>query len=485
MKKGILLLTCICLVGKAVGQEPSDKVLRKMYRYVTKHSKAYTSLKEACQTIGHRLTGSPNGARAEQYAFDFFRRAGLQQVRFQPFEVQSWQRGTVWLGIAPLESDSFQPLPVATLAHSPAQAEVTAPIIDVGNGLNEDFQALGQAVKGKIALINIGLMGEVEGKKNLHRSEKTALAIQNGAVGVIMINNAPGKILLTGTASVTGKTIPIPAVSITNEDGMQLRQELKRHPLQARIQMTNHIGNIKARNVIATLAGSDPQAGKILIGGHLDSWDLATGASDNGIGAFAILDVARLLAKWKAKPRRTIEFVMFMGEEQGLLGSRQYVKQALAEGTLDQIELMINVDMTYQPFGFAVQGQPQAEEFFKSIGEKIKSIDKSFANLFTSTAGLHSDHQPFLLQGIPVMSLSGNLPSRVIHCYHADCDHIELIDPQGLMETVRTLSLLLYQLAQAPSLPVKKMDEEALKSFLIANGLKEPLLISGDWRWGN
>jgi len=485
MKK-LFLVTIIFLLASLGGAaQNQNEILQKIYREATNHSQAYAALSEACKTIGHRLTGSKNGAKAEKYTYDFLKKAGLKNVRYQPFQVQSWSRNTVWLGVDAIGSDDFSLVPCATLAHSPAEAQVTAPMIDLGNGLAADFEAVGMKnIEGRIVLMNIGLTDAPTGTKNLHRSEKTALAIKNGAVGVIMINSAPGKILLTGTASVTGKTIAIPAVSITNDDGIKLREELKTRALMARIKMTNNIGNIKARNVIGTIPGSDPSAGKIVIGGHLDSWDLATGAVDNGIGSFAVLDIARTFAALNLKPKRTIEFVMFMGEEQGLLGSRHYVQQAIADSSIKNIALMINVDMTSNPVGFAVQGQPQSEAFFKSIGEKIKAIDNSFTNTFSSGAGLHSDHQPFMLQGVPVMNFSGSLPASVLQCYHADCDNINLVDAEALKHTVRIMSMALYELANAPDLPVQRMDDETVKNFLISNGLKEPLVISGDWRWG-
>jgi Zn-dependent M28 family amino/carboxypeptidase len=484
MKRQLLAAVFSLIAVGAVAQD-NDEILQKIYREATDHSQAYTALDKACKTIGHRLTGSRNGAKAEKYTYNFLKKAGLTQVRYQPFQVQSWSRNTVSLGIDAVGSDAFPLIPTATLAHSPAEANITAQIVDLGNGLAADFEAVTMKnIEGKIVLMNIGLDNAPAGVKNLHRSEKTALAIKYGALGVIMINNAPGKILLTGTASVTGKTIPIPAVSITNDDGIKLREELKKRPLMARIKMTNNIGNIKARNVIATIPGNDPSAGKIVIGGHLDSWDLATGAVDNGIGSFTILDIARTFAVLNLKPKRTIEFVMFMGEEQGLLGSRQYVEQAIADGSIKNIDLMINVDMTSNPVGFGVHGQPQAEPFFKAIGEKLKAIDNSFSNTFSSGAGLHSDHQPFMLQGVPVMNFSGSLPASALQCYHADCDNMNLVDAQALKHTVRIMGMALYEIANAPQLPVQKMDDESVKNFLISNGLKEPLVISGDWRWG-
>ena len=195
----------------------NENIFQKINQEVLANSKAYSTLGEASKKIGHRLTGSENGRKAEQYTYDLLKSYGLE-VKFQEFEVEAWARGTVSLQISPTDKDAFANLSTATLAHSPINADVTAEIVDIGSGLAEDFQRVGEAVKGKIALLYIGVWEEENVKYNLHRSEKTALAIQAGAVGVIAINQPAGRILLTGTASVTGKLNPIPAVSITKED---------------------------------------------------------------------------------------------------------------------------------------------------------------------------------------------------------------------------------------------------------------------------
>src|SRR5690606_20189931 len=137
---------------------------------------------------------------------------------------------------------------------------------------------------------------------------------------------------------------------IAKVKGFELKEELKSgKKIQARIQMTNHSDLIKARNVIATIKGRELPDEKIIIGGHLDSWDLATGAIDNGIGSFAILDIARAFKANKLQPKRTIQFVMFMGEEQGLLGSTHMVSEAVKDGSIDNIKYMFNIDMGGNP----------------------------------------------------------------------------------------------------------------------------------------
>ncbi|MCY7359405.1 MAG: M28 family peptidase, partial [Rudanella sp.] len=328
---GSTLLSTAFVADRSTSNQSADllrpsveKVFSRINADVLKNGRAYETLTDASQRIGHRLTGSNNGARAEQYAYDLLRSYGFKDVRYEAFEVESWMRDTVTLSVVPNKSDNFRDLKVVSLAHSPVEAHVRGEIVDVGNGLEGDFTIVKDKLKGKIALVNIGL-SNAKGARNLHRSEKTALAIQHGAIGVIMVNLVPGNVLLTGTASVTGKLIPIPAVCIAYESGVALRQwlaEENKDHLHAVIDMTNTSRKIKARNVVATIRGTEFPNEKIVIGGHLDSWDLATGAIDNGIGSFSVLDIARTFRKLKLKPRRTIEFVMFMGEEQGLLGSR-------------------------------------------------------------------------------------------------------------------------------------------------------------------
>ncbi len=486
MKKNVLALAAggllILFSGFGPGDKKWEKVFSKLDRDIRNNSKAYQTLGNATRQIGHRLTGSPNGAKAEEYAYNLFKSYGFADVQYQPFEVEAWMRDTVTLSIAPSSSDNFREVPVVSLAHSPVSSSLKGEIVDVGNGLEEDFEAIKEKIKGKVALANIGLVG-VTGKKNLHRSEKTALAIRYGASGIIMVNGAPGKILLTGTASVTGALISIPAVCISNDSGKELRIWLNEEaPLEAHIDMRNISRKIKARNVIATLKGKSDD--KVVIGGHLDSWDLSTGAIDNGIGSFAVIDIARAFKSLKIKPERTIQFVLFMGEEQGLLGSKYFVKDLKATGGIERISYMLNLDMTNDPKGANSFGRDEMSSFFQQVGDAIHEVDKNYKNELANRAGLHSDHQPFMLEGVPIAGLAGHLDPSVLQCYHADCDSFDLVNEEQLKSTVRIASMYLYALATADNLAVKKLSDEKTKDFLISQGLKQELVLGQEWRWG-
>ena len=480
--KYLLSTAILCSAFFASAQDNFGDTFNKINTEVQQHSQAYQTLKYETETIGHRLTGSLNGAKAEQYAFDLLKSYGCE-VKFQPFEVESWARKTINVQIGS-DQNNLGNIKAVTLAHSPVSADVTGDIVDAGNGLETDYQANPDKFKGKVALIYLGVLpGSPAGTKSLHRSEKTAIATKYGASGVIIINTVKDGVLLTGTASVTGKLIPIPAVCIGLEDGMALKEKLKGHAQIAHIAMTNFSGVIKARNVVATFKGSELPKDKIVVGGHLDSWDLATGAIDNGIGSFAIMDMARTFKKLNLKTKRTVEFVLFMGEEQGLLGSKAYIDQAKKDKNLDQVKFMLNYDMTNDPKGFSTS-RSEMKELFTNWGTDIVKIDTGFKNLFSAGAGLHSDHQPFMLEGIPTGGgFGGKLPNNSGPFYHSDGDSFKLVDEQQLKNTVRYSAMLTYALANTPKIPVGVQGEAELKAFLESQNLKEPLTIAGEWRW--
>jgi hypothetical protein len=218
MKK-VLILAALILSIAACKEEQKEvtnaALFAKIDAEIKANAEAYSNLKESSETIGHRLTGSENGAKAETYVYNKLKSYGFEDVEYQSFEVEAWSRGQVALFIDGNETK------VVTLGHSPVEAEVTANIVDFGNGLEVDYLANPEGAKGNTVLVYIGILeGSEEGLSNLHRSEKTALALKYGAIGIIIINQVPNGVLLTGTASVTGELLSIPAVCIGKEDGM-------------------------------------------------------------------------------------------------------------------------------------------------------------------------------------------------------------------------------------------------------------------------
>jgi Zn-dependent M28 family amino/carboxypeptidase len=195
------------------------------------------------------------------------------------------------------------------------------------------------------------------------------------------------------------------------------------------------------------------------------------------------MDIARTFKALKLKPKRTVEFVLFMGEEQGLLGSRAMVDGLKKAGKLDNVRYMLNLDMTNDPTGLNAFGREDMVSFLSGIGETMKQVEPAFANQMQNQAGLHSDHQPFMLEGIPVVGLNGHLERSVLDCYHANCDRMNLVNADQMKNTVRYATMLLYALADADQLPVKRQTDTQTRDYLTAQGLRTPLQLANEWRW--
>lgn len=477
MKSKFLLTLGLVSTTMSLSAQTNQQVLELINKEVQQNSEAYQQLKKATETIGHRATGIENGRIAEEYAANLLRSYGYD-VSFQEFTFSGWNRKSLDLKI------NNQPIKAVALAHSPANVSVSGELIDLGNGLEEDYKKIGDKVKGKIVFAALGLLdGTPKEIENLHRSEKTALAEKYGAKGIILFNRPAGGILLTGTASVTGEIIKIPAINISLEDGLKIKENLSKGKEIAKIEMKNDVGQMKGRNIIAKKIGSKFPNEKIVLGGHLDSWDLATGAIDNGVGSFSVMDIARTYKKLNLQNDRTIEFVLFMGEEVGLIGSKHYVNQALKDGSINQIKAMSNMDMTTNPKSYYSTMESNLS-ILTDYANDVQKVIPDFKLKTFASVDLHSDHQPFMLQGVPIIGLSDSQFTKgALNCYHANCDTFDYVEEIGLKNNVILETYLLYRLSNLKEIPSKRWNEQEVKEALIKGNLETPLRISGDWRW--
>ena len=477
MKSKIILTACFISSTMLLSAQTNQEILNLINNEVEVNSEAYSQLKKATETIGHRATGTENGRIAEEYAANLLRSYGYD-VSFQEFTFSGWNRKSLDLKI------NNQSIKAVALAHSPANVNLSGELIDLGNGLEEDYKKIGDKVKGKIVFAALGLLDETPKEiENLHRSEKTALAEKYGAKGIILFNRPAGGILLTGTASVTGEIIKIPAINISLEDGLKIKENLSKGKEIAKIEMKNDVGQMKGRNIIAKKIGSKFPNEKIVLGGHLDSWDLATGAIDNGVGSFSVMDIARTYKKLNLQNDRTIEFVLFMGEEVGLIGSKYYVNQALKDGSINQIKAMSNMDMTTNPKSYYSTMESNLS-ILTDYANDVQKVIPDFKLKTFASVDLHSDHQPFMLQGLPIIGLSDSQFTKgALNCYHANCDTFDYVEEVGLKNNVILETYLLYRLSNLKDIPSKRWNEQEIKEALIKGNLETPLRISGDWRW--
>ncbi len=428
---------------------------------IRSHSKAYHLLVEICNRYGPRMAGTESAGRAEELAALLFRSYGFEHVFFQPFTFNQWQREDVRLRIDTAGSYvDFQALSL--------------------NGLSNDYNGLD--VNGKIVLIHLGLLpGTPSHLRNTHRAQKLSLAIAQGAVGCIAVNPIPGNLPATGSATLDGEMIRIPAVSISCEQGEKLRIRLTRGPCTAHLYTRNSCKQANARNVVARLEGYGLPQETIVVGAHLDSWDIAPGALDNASGAVSVLEMARIFKALNLKTRRSVEFVLFMAEEQGHYGSELYVKEARKRNLLDGIRYMFNHDMTVNTYGFNLMGHYESEDFFRQAGMLISRTDSAFANTIEHITYMGSDHAPFLMEGISTFTPLCRY--QTFHTYHTSEDGPQHITPEMINSNIRSSAMMVYALANALSLPASRMSREQLRTYFIDNQLQEELVISGDWAW--
>ncbi|WP_036817547.1 M28 family metallopeptidase [Photobacterium sanctipauli] len=222
-----------------------------------------------------------------------------------------------------------------------------------------------------------------------------------------------------------------------------------------------------------------------MIGAHLDTWDLSPGAIDNGVGVATVMDIAQHLVSLPKKPKRTIHFILFAAEEQGLFGSFHNVDLMVENKQIDNIKYMINIDMMANAKGFNSVGHKGTEQFIEMVGKHIASLDSTYPNINEHkkfNPGV--DHKPYMLQGIPViLPVQGMDPKMVRPTYHTDRDTMDKVKPEYLENNFRRIGELITILANLDSVPAVKMDDEQTKQWMLKHNFKEALMRTNNWRW--
>jgi hypothetical protein len=310
--------------------------------------------------IGGRATGSPANLKAVEWGLARFRDAGVPPPRRpSPFPA-------LWLdrsASASVGGDvSFTPRVVAMPFSTATPAGgLTAPLVDGGSGSPADFEGLGAAAKGAFVLVETNELLDLDGLFKEYEEaaaiEKRAFAVD--AAGIVYMSSRPRGLLYRHNASLNTDNRH-PLLIMAREDALRAQRLLrkgKRLSLAARIEPETG-GPYQSFNVVGEIRGTDKPDEIVLVGAHLDSWDLGTGALDNGCNVALVLDVARQMKALGLKPRRTIRFALWNGEEQGLLGSWGYVKAHAAE--LDRHVMAASVDIgSGRVNGFFVNGRPE------------------------------------------------------------------------------------------------------------------------------
>jgi Zn-dependent M28 family amino/carboxypeptidase len=362
---------------------------------------------------------------------------------------------------------------MTAVAHgfAPTKANVKEQIVDVLHGDKCGFESKKDEVKGKIALCDEGV---TEGQRALHRTEKLALAVEYGAAGLAILSSAAGCLPRTGVCW-RGEA-PIPSFGIGLEDGTRIRRLLAAgKAVTMAVNMTNSLSKGEARNVLADLKGCEKPDEIVIAGGHLDSWDISQGAVDNGLGCAIVLEMARVLASLGRRPRRTLRFAMWAAEEIGLLGSRHYVNSHKSE--LPDHVGVLNFDMTGDPFGYWTPGHKEPAPLLKGLVDQLAPI--GMRHEYANKAGLHSDHQWFMLEGVPIISPMAQLAGEGGRYYHSVGDTYEKVDLPGLCRAAAVGAMTMWAIADAPDRVFNHLNAMEVKKMVEESDLLEALAVDG------
>jgi len=446
--------------------QASQPVVDRLIAECLLRNQAYKELQWLSDNVGGRTSGAPSGTQAEEWAARLLRDWGCDRVWFEELEVPVWKRGP--LSVCAIEPCQWNLIAVAH-GHAPQSASVEAAVIDLSHGEKCDYDGLD--AKGKIVLCDEGV---AEGHRALHRTEKLAYAIENGAVGFMMLSSAPGGLPRTGVCF--RRESPIPSLGISQEDGERLKRLLKdgKKPV-LRIEMKNEMAMGIARNVIGEITGSELPGDYVLAGGHLDSWDISQGSTDNGLGSAIVLEMARALASLGKRPKRSMRFALWAAEEVGIFGSKAYVHTHKDE--LDKIACVLNFDMTGDPFGYWCPGRKDKSALLDFLTSKLSGL--GMKSDYAHRAGLHSDHQFFMLEGVPVVCLMARLEGQGGYYYHSVGDTFEKVHLPSMCRSASVASVTMWALADEAERTYARLNRAEIEAMIDDADLREALAVEG------
>ena len=477
--KALVLLAAAFLLASQGGSRDicglEDAAVRIMGEAFVKNNGIRTLI-TLCDEIGPRLTGSEGYQRAAVYCSRVFSSYGLTNVHREPFEVNGWLPGPASAeALAPFSKE----LRVDTLGQSsntPAGG-IIAEVVDVGYGTEEDFVRSGTGLKGKIALA--GLDGPSDRGPSTKEWEKVLFAAERGAVACMVISPTKGGVMRTRTSSF-GPVSPIPSIAIAYEDGLWLRRTTESGgTVKVKVLVRNEIfDKAVTENVVAEIKGREKPEETVILGAHLDTWFLGPGAADNSLGVSIVMETARILSHSDLAPHRTIRFVLFSGEEQGMLGSFEYVRAHAKE--LDQIVLMMNLDMagSMYPRALSPYGASPIEDAIREVlpvlaGLGITHIERRYP--------FDSDDLNFVARGVPALGIYGD-GARDMSWYHSGADTTDKIDIDKLNLNVAAVATVVHFAASRPEPVGRRVSQAEVIRYFEKENADKDLRKNGLWK---
>lgn len=442
----------LCLLAPSIAYaQTHEEAIKRIYDEALTNSPIYEDLRTLCKDIGHRLSGSPQAAAAVEYTRQLMESYEFDTVFLQPVMVPHWVRGEKEVArvVNSNKLGSFD-LNVIALGNSVGTGKkgVVAEVIELGGV--EEVEEHGEQLKGKIVFFN-GKMDPTRinnfsayGKAVVQRAYGASDAAKYGAKAVIVrsVTNRQDDIPHTGSLVYKPLAPQIPAVAISTNDAEKLSALLKdQGDLNVFIRTTSEMKEeVLSYNVVGELRGSENPEEIIAVGGHLDSWDVGEGAQDDGGGCMQAIEALRLFKELKIQPKRTLRAVMWMNEENGLRGGKEYARVAGEKGE-KHIAAIESDAGSFRPQGFRTSGDEGQrakirawKDYFRPYG--LWSFDQP---------GGGADISPLADQGTLLIGLAPSSQRYFIY-HHTDADVFEAVDKRELELGAASMSALIYLL---------------------------------------
>jgi len=441
------------------------------------HSQAMENLEYLSDEIGPRLTGSPQLKQANDWTAAKFREYGLTNVKLEPWTIaHSWTRGTAHARIV---SPAEHPLTIVSAGWSPStNGVVRGPLVYFDAKTKEEFGKFHGKLKGAIVIYqepeslspprpgnpNAPLLRPMQAPPPVkgQPAEPSPFAAlqelgrarneffkQEGVAVVLRDSGKPhGLLNMTGIGGEKFEIGAIPTAFITGEGYRMLFRMQKHGKVEVEIEMTNSFSDkpMDVYNTVAEIRGSEKPDEVVILGAHLDSWDLGTGSTDNGTGSMAVLEAARTLAKLNLKPKRTIRFVLFTGEEEGLVGSAKYVDAHKDE--LEKISAVLVHDTgTGRVLTLGLHDNYQDREIVDQVLAPLKEL-KLLEPTMRRSFG--TDHASFDDAGVPgFLVIQDGAEYSLTH--HSQSDTFDKVWKEELNQGAQVLAAWAYNTAQLPA----------------------------------
>ena len=420
--------------------DPYRETSTRLIHAATGDDFAWRRLAELTDTHGNRLSGSENLERAIAWAADTMKRDGLENVRTEPVMVPRWVRGRESAEIVSPPHHTVTMLGLGGSVGTPPEG-LEADVVVVNSF--EDLRAHTAEIKGRIVLFNAPFT--TYGDTVTYRTGGARAAAQLGAVAALVRGVGPTGLRTPHTGSVQyGQGAPqIPAASVAAEDADRIaRLRARGVPVRMRLMMEARTEpDVPSANVVGELRGRERPHEIVLLGGHLDSWDVGAGASDDGVGCIVTWEAARLMAKLGIRPRRTVRIVLWTNEENGLRGGTAY-RDRYRDQLANHVLMMESDSGVFRPTGFGFTGSAAARTKIEGIATLLRGIHAGKI----SPAGGGADIGPSVEAGkIPSMSLEVDGNYFLLH--HTPADTVDKIDPMDMARASGAIAVMTYVIA--------------------------------------